>query len=130
VQRGLPIQLLVKHFTQEGDRWLLKPDLRKRASFQPFNLLGDLSPLGTFDVIFCRNVLIYFDLDTKTRVLDGMHRRLAADGTLVLGGSESVFGICSKFAGVAGLRGIYAPAGQEAAGRNDNPMPARSAAGF
>jgi chemotaxis protein methyltransferase CheR len=111
VQRGLPIQMLVKHFTQEGERWQLKPELRKRVSFQPFNLLGDLSPLGTFDVIFCRNVLIYFDLPTKSRVLEGMHRRLPADGTLILGGSESVFGICPKFAGVAGLRGIYVHAG-------------------
>jgi len=122
VQRGLPIQMLVKHFAQEGDRWIFKPELRKRTSFQPFNLLGDLAPLGQFDVIFCRNVLIYFDLPTKTKVLEGMHRRLAADGTLVLGGSESVFGICPKFAGVAGLRGIYAHA--------DVQHPVRNAAGF
>ncbi len=81
VQRGLPIQLLVKHFTQQGDRWSLKPELKKRVAFQPFNLLGDLAPLGSFDVIFCRNVLIYFDLPTKSRILEGMHRRLAADGS-------------------------------------------------
>jgi chemotaxis protein methyltransferase CheR len=129
VQRGLPIQMLVKHFTQEGDRWTLKPELRKRATFQHFNLLGDLSPLGGFDVIFCRNVLIYFDIATKARVLDAMSRRLAADGALVLGGSESVFGICPKFAGVSGLRGIYALDGKQPSWSASEPL-APKAAGF
>lgn len=129
VQRGLPIQMLVKHFSQEGDRWTLKPELRKRVTFQHFNLLGDLSPLGGFDVIFCRNVLIYFDIATKARVLDAMSRRLATDGALVLGGSESVFGICPKFAGVSGLRGIYALDGKQPSWSASEPL-TRNAAGF
>jgi len=129
VQRGLPIQMLVKHFTQEGDRWTLKPELRKRATFQHFNLLGDLAPLGGFDVIFCRNVLIYFDIATKARVLEAMSRRLAADGALVLGGSESVFGICPKFAGISGLRGIYALDGKQPSW-SASELPARSVAGL
>ena len=118
VQRGLPIQLLVKHFEQTGEQWRIKPELRKMVDFRLFNLLGDLAPLGQFDIIFCRNVLIYFDLPTKSRILDAMHQRLARDGALILGGAESVFGICNKFTDIAGLRGVYAPA---AANRNVRP---------
>jgi chemotaxis protein methyltransferase CheR len=110
VQRGLPIQLLVKHFEQAGEQWRIKPELRRMVDFRLFNLLGDLVPLGQFDVIFCRNVLIYFDLTTKTRVLEAMHKQLALDGVLILGGAESVFGVCNKFTDIAGLRGVYSPA--------------------
>ena len=118
VQRGLPIQMLVKHFEQTGEQWKIKPELRKMVDFRLFNLLGDLAPLGQFDVILCRNVLIYFDLPTKSRILDAMHQRLSRDGALILGGAESVFGICNKFTDIAGLRGVYASA---SANRNVRP---------
>jgi len=121
VQRGLPIQMLVKHFEQIGETWKIKPELKRMVDFRLFNLLGDLSPLGQFDVIFCRNVLIYFDMPTKARVLAAMHARLPRDGALILGGAESVFGICDKFTDIAGLRGVYAPA---TASRNARPFPA------
>ena len=65
VQRGLPIQMLVKHFTQIGELWQLNADIRAMVQHRQLNLLQDFSHLGTFDVIFCRNVLIYFDQDTK-----------------------------------------------------------------
>ena len=65
VQRGLPIQMLVKHFTQVGELWQLNADIRAMVQHRQLNLLQDFSHLGTFDVIFCRNVLIYFDQDTK-----------------------------------------------------------------
>ena len=126
VQRGLPIQLLVKHFEQVGDQWRIKPELRRMVDFRLFNLLGDLAPLGQFDIILCRNVLIYFDLATKTRVLEAMHQRLPQDGALILGGAESVFGICNKFTDIAGLRGVYSPA---AAGRNARPAMAVAGGG-
>lgn len=109
VQRGMPIQLLVKHFDQVEQQWQIKPELRRMADFREFNLLGDLTPLGQFDIILCRNVLIYFDIATKARILQGMHQRLARDGGLILGGAESVFGICDKFTDVASLRGVYVP---------------------
>jgi chemotaxis protein methyltransferase CheR len=121
VQRGLPIQLLVKHFEQTGEQWQIKQELRRNVDFRLFNLLGDLAPLGHFDIIFCRNVLIYFDLATKSRVLEAMHQRLPHDGSLILGGAESVFGICNKFTDIAGLRGVYSPA---AASRNARPVAA------
>ena len=107
VQRGLPITLLVKHFKQNGDKWQISPQIRQMASFREFNLLGDLSPLGQFDVVFCRNVLIYFDQPTKTRVLDQVARLMPADGYLYLGGAETVLGITERFKPIEGQRGLY-----------------------
>src|SRR5436189_4749634 len=68
VQRGLPIQLLIKYFTQVGDCWQLSPEIKAMVQFRPFNLLNDFGPLGTFDLVFCRNVLIYFDQEYKVAV--------------------------------------------------------------
>ncbi len=74
VQRGLPIQMLVKHFTQIGELWQLNPDVRSMVQYRQLNLLHDFSQLGKFDVIFCRNVLIYFDQETKTRIFERLSR--------------------------------------------------------
>ena len=109
VQRGLPIQLLVKYFKQQGDRWQIDAGLRSRVRFKQFNLLDDPSSLGGFDVIFCRNVLIYFDQTTKGQVLERLARVLTPDGYLYLGGAETVLGISDRFQPVADNRGIYAP---------------------
>jgi chemotaxis protein methyltransferase CheR len=109
VQRGLPIQLLVKYFKQQGDRWQIDPAIRGMVKFRCFNLLDDFTSLGGFDVIFCRNVLIYFDQPTKTVVLERVARILPQDGYLYLGGAETVIGITDKFQGMAEHRGIYAP---------------------
>nr|WP_249816988.1 MULTISPECIES: protein-glutamate O-methyltransferase CheR [unclassified Bradyrhizobium] len=107
VQRGLPIQLLVKHFTQVGDVWQLNPDIRSMVQFRQLNLLQDFSHLGTFDVIFCRNVLIYFDQDTKAVIFERMAKGMAADGTLLLGAAESVIGISDAFRPIADRGGLY-----------------------
>ncbi|MEE8188514.1 MAG: protein-glutamate O-methyltransferase [Kiloniellales bacterium] len=107
VQRGLPIQLLVKHFKQIGDRWQIDESIRKMVRYKPFNLLDSLQPLGAFDVIFCRNVLIYFDIPTKTRILDSMADLMPEDGFLYLGGAETVLGTTKRFQIVTGQRGIY-----------------------
>ncbi|HKX09958.1 MAG TPA: protein-glutamate O-methyltransferase [Stellaceae bacterium] len=109
VQRGLPIQYLVKYFKQQGERWLIDPALRRRVRFRMFNLLDEPSSLGGFDVIFCRNVLIYFDQPTKTTVLERMSRILAPDGYLFLGGAETVLGISDKFQAAPENRGVYCP---------------------
>ena len=114
VQRGLPITLLVKYFVQVGDRWQIDDSLRKMVKFQQLNLLGDLSSLGRFDVIFCRTVLIYFDTPTKTDVLEGMANILAPDGFLYLGGAETVLGTTDRFQIMQGQRGIYSLASQTA----------------
>ena len=112
VQRGLPISLLVKHFVQVGDRWQIEDGLRKMIKFQQFNLLGDISALGRFDVVFCRNVLIYFDTPTKTQVLEGIADLLPPDGFLYLGGAETVLGTTGRFQIMEGQRGIYGLADQ------------------
>ena len=109
VQRGLPIMMLVKYFTQVGELWQLTPELRGMVQFKPFNLLSDLARLGTFDVVFCRNVLIYFDQQTKTDVLDRMARVIAPDGFLALGAAETVVGLTESFKPFTDKRGIYAP---------------------
>ncbi len=109
VQRGLPVQLLIKYFKQEGDKWHIAPDLKRCIKFKEFNLLDKLTPLGQFDVVFCRNVLIYFDQETKTRVLDGISVLMPKDGVLFLGGAETVVGISEKFKPMPGQRGVYGP---------------------
>jgi len=111
VQRGLPIQLLVKYFTQMGDKWQLKDEVRRMATFREFNLLQDVSSLGQFDVVFCRNVLIYFDQATKAKVLSGIARVMPADGFLYLGGAETVLGITEQFKPLESQRGLYVMAG-------------------
>ncbi|MBS0282532.1 MAG: protein-glutamate O-methyltransferase CheR [Proteobacteria bacterium] len=111
VQRGLPIQMLVRHFDQEEPNWRIKPEIRRTVAFRPLNLLEDFSSLGQFDIVLCRNVLIYFDQPTKTQILNGITRRIVPDGALLLGGAESVFGLCNSLAALPGLKGVYGHAG-------------------
>ena len=85
VQRGLPIQLLVKYFTQEGESWRINDRLRHMITFRPFNLLDHFGWLGMLDIIFCRNVLMYFDEHTKGDIVHKIADALAPDGFLVLG---------------------------------------------
>ena len=109
VQRGLPIQLLVKHFAQIGELWQIAPGLRAMVKYRQLNLLSDFSQLGRFDLIFCRNVLIYFDQETKIGVLNRLARATAGDGYLVLGAAETVIGLTDSFKVVADKRGLYMP---------------------
>ncbi|MFN3347580.1 CheR family methyltransferase [Pseudorhodoplanes sp.] len=110
VQRGLPIQLLLKYFTQVGEMWQIAPQIRSMVQFRSLNLLSDFSRLGRFDLIVCRNVLIYFDQPTKTDVLDRLARTIAPDGFLILGAAETTVGLTQAFLTVPGRRGLYAPA--------------------
>ena len=107
VQRGLPIDLLVRYFKQDNDRWQIDDAIRKMVDFRHFNLLGKPTPLGRFDVVFCRNVLIYFDLETKTTVLNNIADLMPEDGFLYLGGSETVLGVTDRFQAIPGQRGVY-----------------------
>jgi len=109
VQRGLPIQLLVKHFTQVGELWQLNADIRSMVQHRQLNLLQDFSHLGMFDVIFCRNVLIYFDQDTKAAIFERLVKQLEPDGMLMLGAAESVVGITDAFKPCPEKRGLYRP---------------------
>jgi chemotaxis protein methyltransferase CheR len=107
VQRGLPIQMLLKYFTQKGDLWQINPELRSMVQWRKLNLLENFSSLGNFDIIYCRNVLIYFDQPTKVDVLQRISRQMPSDGYLVLGAAETVVGLTDAFRPVPDLRGLY-----------------------
>jgi chemotaxis protein methyltransferase CheR len=97
VQRGLPVSLLLRHFVRQGDNWQLNADIRSRVRFRQLNLLEDFRDIGACDVIFCRNVLIYFDQKTKADVLNRMHRIVRPNGYLLLGAAETVLGITQSW---------------------------------
>ncbi len=107
VQRGMPIQMLVKYFKQAGNLWQIDAGIRAMVRLEQFNLLNDFSRFGTMDVVFCRNVLIYFDIDTKRDILNRIAKQLAPDGYLILGAAETVIGITDAFRPVAKSRGLY-----------------------
>ena len=107
VQRGLSMQMLVKYFTKDAAGWRVKDPIRAMVEFREGNLLGDLRPFGVFDIVFCRNVLIYFDPPTKARVLAAIARQMAPDAALYLGGSETTLGVTNRFIPLNGQRGVY-----------------------
>ena len=107
VQRGLPVQMLLNHFEQVDEQWRINEKLRGMVQFRQMNLLDDFASLGTFDVIFCRNVLIYFDSATKIAVLERLSQVLARDGFLVLGAAETVIGLSDAFVPHPDKRGLY-----------------------
>lgn len=114
VQRGLAIQRLVKYFDKQDANWRAKDSLRKYIRWQYANLLQDTGQLGSFDIVLCRNVLIYFDRPTRGKVFDMMASRLASDGVLVLGSTESILGVTARFQGAPGFHGVYTPVGGKA----------------
>jgi len=112
VQRGLPITLLIKYFEKQDEQWRIKPEIRSMINYRFFNLLSDPASLGKFDVVFCRNVLIYFDQPMKKVILERIASLMPADGMLFLGGAETVLGITQAFRPVAGQRGVYELTGE------------------
>jgi len=117
VQRGLPIQMLMKYFKQIGELWQINPDIRAMVQHRQLNLLQGFAHLGTFDIIFCRNVLIYFDQPTKSRLFAGLAKAIEPDGVLVLGAAETVIGLSDAFRPWPEHRGLYrlTPTAQPAA---------------
>ncbi len=107
VQRGLPIQLLLKYFEQKGDMWQINAGMRAMIEWKYLNLLESFTHLGEFDIVFCRNVLIYFDQPTKTEILGRLAKSLPDDGYLVLGAAETVVGLTDAFKPVVGKRGLF-----------------------
>lgn len=124
VQRGLPITFLVKYFSQlEANQWQVSEALRRQIQFREVNLLGQFGTLGTFDLILCRNVLIYFDQATKGETLAKMAAMTNPGGYLFLGGAETVLGVSDKYQAVRDLNGFYELTGASAAKPAD-PVPA------
>jgi chemotaxis protein methyltransferase CheR len=103
--------MLADHFRSEAGEWRVRDSIRSRVEFRVLNLLDSFSALGPFDVIFCRNVLMYFDSDTKAGVLDRLSDRLADDGYLVLGAAETMLGLNNSFAFAGPMRAIKTKAG-------------------
>lgn len=107
-QRGLPIQMLVKYFTSRPDTtWQVKEDIRSMVNFRTQNLLDDFTTLGKFDIIFLRNVLIYFDDATKAQITEKMARCLQPHGVLILGATENLVDPNSRFKPLDEFRGAY-----------------------
>ncbi|MEQ8656707.1 MAG: protein-glutamate O-methyltransferase CheR [Hyphomicrobiales bacterium] len=109
VQRGLPIQMLLSHFTQKGETWEISPAIRQMVQYRPLNLFDSFSALGTFDVVFIRNVLIYFEQAAKIAILERVAKQMAPDAFMVLGAAETVVGLTDAFKAVPGSRGLYQP---------------------
>ena len=107
VQRGLPIQSLIKHFDKDGDQWQISRELRRSVRFRQVNLCDSFAHLGSFDVVLCRNVLMYLDPATKSDILNRMRRQMPDDGYLLLGAAETVLGLSVDFRPDWVNRGLY-----------------------
>lgn len=107
IQRGLSMPVIVKNFTQRDGNWYIKDDLKKIVDFKKFNLLDNPAKLGQFDIIFCRNVLIYFNQETKLQVLKNLYSAMPDDGILILGSCENVMSDKSKFFSIENMHGFY-----------------------
>lgn len=108
VQRGLPIHALLRHFAKDDAGWQLNGEVRNMVGFQTWNLLDDIYPLGRFDVVLCRNVMVYLDLQAKIDLLQKISRSLLDDGVLYLGTQEPLTGVSAAFRPVNRDLGIYA----------------------
>ncbi len=126
VQRGLSVQRLLQHFTRCGEEWVVNPNLRSLCTFREWNLLDEPSPLGKFDVVFCRNVLFYFDVATKTKVLASIRRHLAADGLLYLGAAETTMGLDETLERNGPSHAVHASAPRAATGQRHSTTPLRT----
>ncbi|HEU5047313.1 MAG TPA: protein-glutamate O-methyltransferase CheR [Rickettsiales bacterium] len=108
IQRGLPIQMLLKYFKQLPDStWQANENLRSMVTFRQQNLLEEIGMLGKFDIILCRNVLIYFDEPTKRGILEKISRMLEKHGVLLLGSTETILGISDKYITLENERGVH-----------------------
>ncbi len=107
IERGLSSGLLNKHFTSEGNYWKISDEIRSMASFRKINLMLPFSSLGKFDIIFCRNVAIYFTLKDRKKLFDKIGDKLEPDGFLLIGSTESLTGINTKFEPKRHMRSIF-----------------------
>lgn len=107
IERGLPRPTLQKHFTLFGDSWKIKDEIRAMVNFRKLNLMLPFAGMGKFDIILCRNVAIYFTLQDRKKLFNKLADSLADDGYLIIGSTESLTGICSRFVPKRHLRAIF-----------------------
>lgn len=119
VNRGLPAPLLVKYFTKDGTEWIIRDDLRTLIDYRELNLIENWPGMPLLDLVMIRNVLIYFDVATKKKILGNIRQRLAPHGYLMLGGAESTMGLDDQFERVQIDKGVaYRQATGASAGAN------------
>ncbi len=114
IQRGLPVMQMLRYFDQKGEEWIAKDSLRKMVTFTDHNMLNSARHLGMFDVILCRNMLMYLGEDKRGLVLEAIAPMLANDGILMLGAAETVIGQTQRFKASQEFRGFYQPAAAKA----------------
>lgn len=107
IERGLPRAQLQKYFTPAGDFWKIKDEIRAMVNFRKMNLMTPFSVLGKFDIIFCRNVAIYFTLADRKKLFNKIADCLNDDGYLIIGSTESLTGVCPRFVPKRHLRSIF-----------------------
>ena len=110
IQRGLTMKVILDHFNMENTKWRVQDELKNMVRFGKFNLLKPMETMGRFDVIFCRNVLIYFDTPTKKSVLNRLTDRLNPEGYILLGACESSIGLGARLKLSADMPGVHVPA--------------------
>lgn len=107
IERGLDQRYLQRYFTLFGDSWKIKDEIRAMVNFRKLNLMAPFSALGKFDIIFCRNVAIYFTLEDRKKLFNRIADSLADDGFLIIGSTESLSGVCPRFIPKRHLRAIF-----------------------
>lgn len=107
IERGLPQASLQRYFKADGANWKIKDELRAMATFRKFNLMDPFSPMGKFDIIFCRNVAIYFTLEDRMTLFNKIADVLEPDGFLIIGSTESLTGVCPRFVPKRHLKSIF-----------------------
>ena len=107
IERGLDKKYLQKYFTLFGDCWKIKDEIRAMVNFKKMNLMQPLTSLGKFDIIFCRNVAIYFTLEDRKKLFNKLADNLADDGFFIIGSTESLTGVCPRFVPKRHLRSIF-----------------------
>ena len=107
IERGLPPDKLNKYFHKEDDKWKIDDEIRSMANFNKLNLMNDFSHLGQFDIVFCRNVAIYFPEEKKKSLFNRISKLLKPDGALIIGSTESIATVCPTFESKRYLRSIF-----------------------
>jgi chemotaxis protein methyltransferase CheR len=107
IERGLPRERLLRYFSAVGESWKINDEIRSMATFKKFNLMGPFAGVGKFDIIFCRNVAIYFKLEDRMRLFDKIANCLEEDGYLIIGATESLTGVCPRFIPKRHLKSIF-----------------------
>ncbi len=109
IQRGLPVMQMLRYFEQQGEEWIAKDNLRKMVTFADHNMIQSARHFGKFDVVLCRNMLMYLGDDKRSQVFDGIAPLMADDGILMLGAAETVIGQTQRFRASKEFRGFYEP---------------------